>query len=134
VIQQMGVDYPFLRVFARTNSGGVPSIAILVQSIVALVLIFSSEVEKIMMCTVFLLQLSLLLTVWGVVHLRIRQPDLPRPYRAWGYPFTTILFLIMIGFTLGFILWLRPDDSKLGLGVVIIGVAFYFAARTPKKA
>jgi APA family basic amino acid/polyamine antiporter len=134
VTQQMGIDYPFLGVLSRTNSGGVPWVAVLLQSTVAILLIFSFDVEAIMTRTTFLLEAVLLLTVWGVVHLRIREPNLPRPYRAWGYPYTTILFLIMIGFTLAFILRERPEDTRWGLGVLITGVAFYMVARTPKRA
>ena len=77
-----------------------------------------------------MLQMVLLLTVWGVVHLRIRQPDLPRPCRAWGYPWTTILFLLMIGFTMATILKNSPDDTRWGMAILITGIAFYWFARS----
>lgn len=131
VNQQMGADYPFLSILARTNAGGVPWVGVLLQSILALALIFTLDVEAIVMRTSFLMQLILLVTIFGVFYLRHREPDLPRPYRAWGYPWTAIIFFTMVGMTLGFIQWGRPDDSKWGLGILVIGIAFYFASRTP---
>ena len=104
----------------------------LLQSTLAIVLIFSMNMDTILRSITFLLELVLLLTVWGVVHLRKFQPDLPRPYRAWGYPWTTILFLIMVGLTLGNILAGSPQDTRLGLGILGMGVAVYFVARPGK--
>jgi APA family basic amino acid/polyamine antiporter len=134
VTQQMGVDYPFLGILARANKGGVPWVAVLLQSILALLLVFSSSVGEIMLRTGFLMQLILLLTVWGVVHLRIREPDLPRPFRAWAYPWTTGIFLVVIGFTLAVILHERPEDSRWGMAILVTGVVFYLIARTPKRS
>lgn len=133
VTQQMGRDYPLLGFLARTSSGGIPVAAVILQSALVLLLIFTSDVEAIITRTTFLLEIVLLLTVWGVVHLRIRQPDLPRPYRAWGYPWTTILYLVMIAFTLAVILKERPEDTRWGLAILITGVAFYFLARSPQR-
>ena len=129
VSQQMGRDYPMLSFLARTNGSGVPWMAGLIQCALAVGIIFTMPPEQIINCTEFLLQLVLLLTVWGVVHLRIRQPELPRPCRAWGYPYTTGLFLIMIAFTLAWLLSRRPDDTRWGLAIVVIGVVFYFMAK-----
>ncbi len=134
VTQQMGVDYPFLGILARTNRGGVPWVAVLLQSLIALVLVFSDDVGAIMRRTGFLLQAMLLLTVWGVIHLRVRQPHLPRPYRAWGYPYTTVLFLIMVGCTLAFILRENSRDTRWGMGILAVGVVFYLIARSPRKS
>jgi APA family basic amino acid/polyamine antiporter len=134
VSQQMGNDYQMLRFLARTNASGVPWLSVLFQGILALMLIFTSDVDDIVNRTTFLLQIVLLLTVWGVVHLRIRQPDLLRPCRAWGYPWTTVIFLIMVAFTMASQLRTSPDDTKWGMAILIIGIAFYLAAKPPKKA
>jgi len=133
VSQQMGADYPFLSFLARTNRGGVPVPAVLLQSLLALFMVFAFDVVAIMTRTMFLLEMVLLLTVWGVIHLRIQQPDLPRPYRAWGYPWTTVLFLVMTVFILAFILRTRPEDTRWGLGIVVVGTAFYFLFRKEKS-
>ena len=131
VSQQMGRDYPMLGMLARTDPHGIPWFAVLFQSGLALLLIFSQDVQSIITHTTFLLELMLLLTVWGVIHLRIRQKDLPRPYRAWGYPWTTLLFLIMVGFTLATLLRDR-ESTRWGLAILATGVLCYLFVRTPK--
>lgn len=133
VAQQMGRDFPVLGFLGTTSPQGVPWLAVLLQSALALLLIFTADVAKIMFRTEFLLQLVLLLTVWGVVHLRVRQPNLPRPCRAWGYPWTTFLFLIMITFTLAWLLKERHDATRFGMGILVTGIAFYYLARTTVK-
>ena len=133
VSQQMGRDYPMLSFLARTDDKGVPWLAVLLQSALALGIIFTMDPQAIINSTEFLLQIFLLLTVWGVVHLRMKQPDLPRPCRAWGYPYTTGLFLVMIAFTLAWMLRNRPDETRVGLGVLIVGIAGYFLAG-PRRA
>jgi APA family basic amino acid/polyamine antiporter len=133
VLQEMGRDYPTLGFLARTSSGGVPWMAVLLQGALALLLIFTADVRSIVNRTEFLLQMVLLLTVWGVIHLRVRQPDLPRPCRAWGYPWTTILFLIMITFTLAWLLRERHEATRWGMGIMITGLAFYFLLRNERR-
>ena len=61
--------------------------------------------------------------------LRWRRPELPRPYRAWGYPFTPLLFLALSAWTLVFIIRDKPQESLYGLATVASGLLIYFAAR-----
>ncbi len=134
VAQQMGRDYPMLDFLARTDARGVPWVASLLQCALALLFaVFTPDVEKIVTRTTFLLELVLLLTVWGVVHLRVRQPDLPRPCRAWGYPYTTILFLVVVAFTLAIILKERPEDSRWGMIILLVGVVLFFFAKPQRR-
>ena len=54
-------------------------------------------------------------TVLGVIKLRITQPDLPRPYRAWGYPVTPLVFLLVTGFMMYYLLTERRCSRFLGI-------------------
>jgi basic amino acid/polyamine antiporter, APA family len=128
VAQTMGQDYAVLRPLARTTGGGVPWVATLLQSGLALVLLFSADVPQILAGTEFSLQLVLLLTVSGVVVLRRREPELRRPYRAWGYPWTTGLFLGVTGFVLVYLLQNRPRESLWGLANLLLALTVYAAA------
>ena len=74
----------------------------------------------------FVLNLFTFLTVLGLFILRFRRPDLPRPYRAWGYPFTPLIFLGLSGWTLTFILRDKPLESLYGLATLSIGLVVYF--------
>jgi APA family basic amino acid/polyamine antiporter len=67
--------------------------------------------------------------VAGVFVLRRREPALARPYRAWGYPVTPLVYVALACWTLGFVLAERPRESLLGLATVLAGVPVWAALR-----
>ena len=82
----------------------------------------------------FSLTLCSALTVLGVFVLRWRQPDLPRPYKVWGYPITPLIFLAISTWMLAHLL-ADPSTrtpSLLGLGTTLLALVIYFAS--PKSA
>jgi len=50
-----------------------------------------------------MLALNSFLAILGVFVLRFREPDLPRPYKAWGYPFVPLIYLAITAFMLVFV-------------------------------
>jgi APA family basic amino acid/polyamine antiporter len=68
-------------------------------------------------------------TVLGVIKLRITRPDLPRPYRAWGYPVTPLVFLFVTGFMMYYLLTERPLQSLLGVLIMLSGLLIYAVLR-----
>jgi basic amino acid/polyamine antiporter, APA family len=103
-----------------------PGFAILAQCGWALVLLVSGSYETLVDYAMFALWLSYGLMVAGVVILRRKRPDLPRPYRMWGYPVTAILFLAITGWFLVNMLWTRPIPSLAGLLLIATGIPVYF--------
>jgi basic amino acid/polyamine antiporter, APA family len=70
--------------------------------------------------------------VVAVFVLRIRKPDLPRPYRTWGYPVVPLIFLTFYVYLLVTMFLDRPGHRMIGLGLISIGaVVYYFFARNP---
>jgi APA family basic amino acid/polyamine antiporter len=65
-------------------------------------------------------------TVLGVIKLRITSPDLPRPYRTWGYPVTPLVFLLVTGFMMYYLLTERPLQALLGMLIMMSGLLIYF--------
>ena len=65
------------------------------------------------------------LTVAGLFILRRKQPDLPRPYRAAGYPFVPALYVAMAAFFLFFIAVGDPRNAGFGALLIVAGVPFY---------
>jgi APA family basic amino acid/polyamine antiporter len=63
--------------------------------------------------------------VLGVIKLRITQPNLPRPYRAWGYPVTPVVFLLVTGFMMYYLLTQRPLQSAFGILIMLSGLLIY---------
>jgi APA family basic amino acid/polyamine antiporter len=84
----------------------------------------------------FALTLCTALTVFGVFVLRWRQPDLPRPYRVWGYPITPLIFLAIEGWMIWNLLT-NPSTrgpSLLGLGTALLGLVVYFFSPKARPA
>ena len=125
VLQVIGEDFPTLKFLSRTNRDGLPYFAIRTQSALAIVFIVTSGFESILVFAGFTLALNSFVTVLGVFVLRWRQPDLPRPYRTFGYPFTPIVYLILTGWTLGYVLYNRPAEGAFGLALIVSGGIVY---------
>ncbi|MCW3125584.1 MAG: amino acid permease family protein [Bacteroidetes bacterium] len=133
VIQMIGEDYSIFRVLSRKNKNGIPVIAIVSQSVIALVLLFSSSFDMIITYISFTLSLFTTLTVLGVFVLRYQKPNLERPYRTWGYPVTPAIFLILNCWFIWFVLKGKPAAALVGFGVLAVGLVVYFVAKFLSK-
>jgi basic amino acid/polyamine antiporter, APA family len=129
VTMTMGEDIPALRLFARKSRRGVPDFAILFQLAVASLMLFTRSFEAVLDFIQFGLLFCSFFTVLGLIKLRIARPDLPRPYRAWGYPITPIAFLLVTGFMMYYLLIERPWQSLLGILIMISGLLLYAVFR-----
>lgn len=126
ITQVMGEDYPMLAVLAKRSRRHTPVNAIIFQTLITLLFIYTSSFEQVMVYASFTLMLLTTLTVAGVYVLRRRQPHLPRPYRTWGYPFTPALFLVINTWIMVFVFIERPLESCMGLGIIASGAGVYF--------
>ncbi|MBV9886288.1 MAG: APC family permease [Acidobacteria bacterium] len=96
----MSCDGLFFRRAARVNTGGTPAFALFLSTVVAIVFVLFSFERVIAMLSFFFVA-NYTLSYASLFLLRRKEPAMPRPYRAWGYPYTTgialagsILFLI----------------------------------------
>lgn len=128
VYYAMARDGVFPRAIADVHPGfQTPARAILLQSVWTTILIcFWASLEKLLVYTGFALVLFAALAVCAVFVLRIRRPDLPRPYRVPGYPLVPALFVLASLWMGIFTLRGRPTESLLGLLTVAAGVPFYY--------
>jgi APA family basic amino acid/polyamine antiporter len=129
VMMTMGEDIAALRVFARKSPQGAPVYAILFQLAVASLMLFTRSFEAVLDFIQFGLLFCSFFTVLGVIKLRITQPDLPRPYRAWGYPVTPVVFLLVTLFMMYYLLVERPLQSFLGILMMVSGLLIYAVFR-----
>src|SRR5437667_5066997 len=106
-----------------------PAVSILVQGIVTAILALSGSYEKLFSYVTFVAWVFYGLTVVGVLVLRRKRPDLPRPYKMWGYPVTPVLFAaIALGFVLNTLIT-TPGPSLKGIAIVASGVPVYYVWR-----
>ena len=105
----------------RTPSGSL----IFLGSIGAL-LALTGTYEELYSLFVFAVWIFFALTAIALLRLRKQEPDLLRPFRTWGYPWTPIVFLLAaIALTVN--LWLvRPVRSSLGLAAILAGIPFFY--------
>jgi APA family basic amino acid/polyamine antiporter len=126
VYQVMGEDHgplSFLR--HRTRNGG-PAAAVCLQAAVACLMVVTAAFETLLTYIGFTLSLFAGLTALGVTVLRRREPGLERPYRVWGYPGTTALFIVLSLWMIGHTLYANPTAALAGLGTLAAGAGLYF--------
>jgi basic amino acid/polyamine antiporter, APA family len=88
-------------------------------------MLFTRSFEAVLDFIQFALLFCSFFTVLGVIKLRITQPELPRPYRAWGYPVTPAVFLLVTVFMMYYLLTERPLQSLLGTLMMVSGLLIY---------
>ncbi len=129
VTMTMGEDMPALRLFARKSKNGVPDIAIVFQLLVSNLLLLTHSFEAVLDFIQFSLAFCSFFTVLGVIKMRIAQPNLLRPYRAWGYPVTPIIFLTVTLFVMYYLVVNRPLQSLGGFALMLAGLVIYYSSR-----
>lgn len=88
-------DHLFAKQAAAVNKGGTPTVALVMSVAVAvLFIVFGETFEKVISALSFFFVANYTLSFVSVFVLRRREPEKERPYRAWGYPWTTALALI----------------------------------------
>ena len=129
VMMTMGEDIPALKVFSRRTSGGAPAYAILFQLVMASLMLATRSFDAVLEFIQFSLLFCSFFAVLGVIKLRITHPHLPRPYRAWGYPLSPLVFLVVTGFMMYYLLTTQPLRSLLGLSIMVSGLLIYAVFR-----
>ena len=106
-----------------------PSGALIFLGCVAALLALTGTFEELYSLFVFAVWMFFALTAIAVLRLRRTEPELVRPYRAWGYPWTVLIFFFAaVALTIN--LWMiRPVRSSLGLLVIVAGVPFFYRWR-----
>jgi len=131
----MARDGVFFRFARRVQpSFHTPSGALVFLGSVAALLALSGTYEELYSLFVFGAWIFFALTAIALFRLRRNEPNLPRPYRAWGHPWTTLIFLAAaVALTVN--LWMvRPVRSSLGLAVILGGFPFFYRWRKASRA
>jgi APA family basic amino acid/polyamine antiporter len=114
---------------ARTRTGGAPATALVVQGIATSIFVLSGRVDQIQQYAGFTLSLFASLAVSCGIVLRLRRPEAVRPFRAWGYPWTPLLFLTVTAWMMFWAFRGRPLESSLGLATVAVGGVLFALQR-----
>jgi APA family basic amino acid/polyamine antiporter len=125
----MGEDVPLLRAFSRKSRHGVPANAIVFQLAVSNLLLLTQSFEAVLDFIQFSLTFCSFFAVLGLMKMRITRPDLARPYRAFGYPVTPLIFLSVTLFMMYYLVVNRPVQSLAGFAMMSAGLLLYYVSR-----
>jgi APA family basic amino acid/polyamine antiporter len=123
----MARDGRFFSPVARVNAAyHTPGVSILVLSLWSAVLVLSGRYDQLFTYVIFASWILYGMTAAAVVVLRIKRPEMPRPYRTLGYPVLPVLFVLAAVSLIVSTLFDSPRESLLGLGLILLGLPFYF--------
>jgi APA family basic amino acid/polyamine antiporter len=112
-----------------------PVASLIVQAIWTCVLCLSGSYGQLLDYIIFAVLMFYILTIAGLIVLRVKQPDAPRPYRAIGYPFLPVIYILMATYIDGVLLIYKPQYTWPGLIIVLLGIPVYFLwSRTATRA
>ena len=103
-----------------------PGASILLLSCWSCVLVLSGKYDDIFNLVIFASWILYGMTAAAVIVLRIKEPNLPRPYRTVGYPLVPVLFILGALVLVISTLFDRRRESLLGVGIMLLGLPFYF--------
>jgi APA family basic amino acid/polyamine antiporter len=126
VYQAMAEDGNVPSALAATSSRGAPATATVLQSVWISLLLFTGSFEQLVVYAGVALAVFSALGVATVIVLRIREPELPRPYRVWGFPWVPLAYVAGS-------LWIalhtsleRPQEALLSLATIASGLPLYW--------
>lgn len=103
-----------------------PSKAILMQAVWSSVLVFSGSFDQLTDMLIFAAFIFYGATTMGVFVLRIKMPDAPRPYKAWGYPVVPAIFFLFCLALIAVTFIGKPREALIGLTLICSGLPFYW--------
>lgn len=133
VYYTMANDRLFFRKAGELNRNAVPEWALWAQCIVASLLCLSGEYGNLLDMISFVVVIFYTLTIAGIFILRRKRPDLPRPYKAFGYPVLPFIYILMgVSFCTLLIIY-KPTFTWPGLIITLIGIPIYFVAVAKRR-
>lgn len=122
----MAKDGVFFRQLTYVHPNfGTPTKAIMLQAIWTCLLILTNTWGTLFTYVSVVITLFSAFTVGSVIVLRIKKPELKRPYRLWGYPLLPILFVLIHLWIVWGSVTQKPHDTLIGLFIVGLGIPVY---------
>jgi len=134
ILFALGRDGLVVRGAATVNAGGTPTVAMLITTLGALAMIATGTFQRLVAVASFFLALNYLVCCCALVVLRRREPGLARPFRAWGYPWSAAVVLAGAAAFLAGALAADTWNALAALGLLLAGVAWQLARRSPNPS
>jgi APA family basic amino acid/polyamine antiporter len=134
VLYGMARDKLFFARATQVTAGGTPLVALLIVAALAMLFASGSSFETLFAIAAFLSVCMMLMSDASLFILRWREPDLPRPYRAIGYPWLPGLLVAVEGALVAAYLLANPRPSVVGLTLIAITWPLFRLLRRPRTA
>ena len=126
VYYAMSKDGLFFELFGKLDKiHKTPAYSIFLQASIAIIMVVTSAFDKLLLYIGFTLALFAMLTVSGMIMLRIKKPSMERRYKTFGYPFTPLFFILGNLWIIFFSIKEKPVVSLFGLGTIGLGGLIY---------
>ena len=126
VYYSMAKDGLFFKKVGELNKNSVPEFGLWIQCVIACLWSLSGKYGNLLDMISFVVVVFYMLTIVGIFILRKKRPDAPRPYKAFGYPFLPIIYIVMgIAFCVLLIIY-KPEYTWPGLIIVLLGIPVYY--------
>jgi APA family basic amino acid/polyamine antiporter len=130
----MSSDGLFFKRAQKLNKNNVPGVALWIQCVWASVLCLSGRYGDLLVYSTFASLIFYILTIAGIFILRKKEPDTERPYKAFGYPYIPIIYILVTSAICIDLLIYDTKNAGLGLLIVFIGIpVYYFVNRNEGK-
>lgn len=133
VYYAMARDGLFFRKVGEINKKGVPGFAIAMQGVWAVLLCLSGTYSDLLDYVIFAVLIFFSITILAIFVLRKKRPDIPRPYKAFGYPVIPALYILTTLFIMVILLIYKPQYTFPGLAIVLMGIPVYYLWRKYSK-
>jgi APA family basic amino acid/polyamine antiporter len=133
VYYTMAKDGLFFKKTGTLNKHGVPEFALWIQCVWTCLLVLSGAYYELLTYVVFVVLIFYVLTLLGIFRLRAKRPDMPRPYKAWGYPVLPILYCIIAVLICGALFVYKRSETWPGALIVLLGIPLYYIAVAGKQ-
>jgi basic amino acid/polyamine antiporter, APA family len=133
VYYAMARDGLFFKKVGEINKNGVPGFAIVVQGVWSVLLCMSGTYGDLLDYVIFAVLIFFTLTILAIFVLRVKKPDIPRPYKAFGYPVIPAIYILTTVTIMVILLIYKPNYTFPGLGIVLLGIPVFYLWRKFNK-
>jgi basic amino acid/polyamine antiporter, APA family len=133
VYYSMARDKLFFRRAGTLNNHDVPQWALWAQFVVASILCLSGKYGDLLDMISFVVVIFYILTILGIFRLRKKRPELPRPYKAFGYPVLPALYILMGSAFCILLIIYKPEFTWPGLIIALLGIPLYYIANSGNR-
>jgi APA family basic amino acid/polyamine antiporter len=126
LFQSMANANLFFKQASQLNKHNVPSKSLWIQCIWASILCLSGSYGQLLGYATFSSLIFYIVTIIGLFILRKKEPNTPRPYKAWGYPVVPLLYIIITSLICIDLLVFSFMNSILGVAIIALGIPVYY--------